>query len=87
MSVDEDVGGAAHVARAVGERELGPERLDLGDVVDDRLDLARASIVSTVPTQLARRRVERLEPTPIGRATWLRRGRRAACVSAADGRR
>jgi hypothetical protein len=37
----EDVAGAAHVAGAVFERELRPEGLDLGDVVDDPLHLRR----------------------------------------------
>ena len=37
--VDDHLRRAAHVAPAVVERELRPERLDLGDVVDDPLDL------------------------------------------------
>ncbi len=37
--VDQHLRGAAHVARAVLERQLRPEGLHLGDVVDDGLDL------------------------------------------------
>ncbi len=50
----------AHVAAAVGERELGPERLHLGDVVDDALDLVRRDRLDRAD-ELTRGRVERLE--------------------------
>ena len=47
--VEDHLRRAAHVARAVGERQLRPERLDRGDVVDDGLDLAPGVIVGTEP--------------------------------------
>ena len=40
--VDELVGDAAQVAAAVLGRELRPERLDLGDVGDDAVDVRSA---------------------------------------------
>ena len=40
--VDDRLRRAAHVARAVHERQLRPERLDARHVVDDRLHLLPA---------------------------------------------
>ena len=57
---EQHVDGAAHVAGAVLERELRPERLHLGDVVDDPLDLRRGDRLDRAD-QLAGRRVEGLE--------------------------
>ena len=59
--VDQHLGGALEVARAVGERQLRPERLHLGDGPDDRVDrVGRGDRDRAEP--LAGRRVERLEP-------------------------
>ena len=53
--VEDRLGGAAQVAGAVGERELRPERLDLGDLVDHALDRPPGAASGTEPT--ARRSV------------------------------
>ncbi len=58
--VEQGVGGALHVAGAVGQRELGPGGLDAGHVVDHCLDLIRGDGRHR-PDQLTGRRVEGLE--------------------------
>ncbi len=57
---DQDVGGASHVARAIGERELRPEGLHGGDLVDDPLNLIGRDRLHRAD-QLPRGRVEGLE--------------------------
>ena len=71
--VDDHLRRAAHVARAVGERELRPERLDLGDLVDDRLDLLRRGD-----------RGDRAEPSAVDRAERLELGGFSRCAEAAS---
>ena len=58
--VEQRVGGAAHVAGAVLERQLRPGGLDPGDVVDDPLDLVRSDRRNRAD-ELAGGGVERLE--------------------------
>ena len=58
--LDQHVGRLAQVAGPVGERQLGPEGLHLGDVVDDRLDLSGLQRLDRAD-QLAGRGVEGLE--------------------------
>ena len=48
--VDQHLGGALQVAGAVAQRQLGPERLHLGDLVDHRLDVAPARSPATEPS-------------------------------------
>jgi hypothetical protein len=55
--VQERVGGAAQVAGAVRERQLGPEGLHAGDVVDHRLHVGGGNGVDR-PDQLPGRGVE-----------------------------
>ena len=80
--LDQHVGRAPHVASAVGERELGPERLHLGDVVDHRLHLLGRDRLDGAD-ELAGGRVEgfELRPSP-GAILW-----RAAGGSSPGGRR
>ena len=68
--LDQHVGGPAQVAGAVGERELRPERLHLGDVVDDRLHLVGLDRLDRAD-QLAGRRVEGLELPHQPPILWL----------------
>ena len=70
--LDQDVGRAAQVAGAVGERQLGPEGLHLGDVVDDRLHLRGLNGLDRAD-QLAGGGVEGLE-LPHGRIYGDRAG-------------
>ena len=63
--LDQHVGGPAQIPGAVGEGQLCPEGLDLGDVVDDRLHLVGVESLNGAD-QLAGRRVEGLE-LPHGR--------------------
>src|SRR5947209_7063866 len=58
--VEDRLRRAQHVARAAGERQLRPERLDRRDVVDDRLDVAGVEGGDRAD-QLARERAVRLD--------------------------
>ena len=76
--VDDHLRGAAHVARAVGQRQLRPERLHLAHVVDHGLDLVRRS-VGTAPTARRSRGLNDSSSAGAGR-------RRAVPAAACHGR-
>ena len=68
--LDQHVGGPAQVPGAVGEGQLCPEGLDLGDVVDDRLHLVGVESLNGAD-QLAGRRVEGFELPHQPPILWL----------------
>ncbi len=65
----EDLGGAAQVATAIGQRQLAPERLDRGDLVDRRLHVLGIDGRDRAE-QLAGRGIERIEARHLGSAYW-----------------
>ena len=73
--VDQHVGGAAHVAGAVVQRELRPERLDLGDLGDDAVDVPGVDRLDRAD-QLAGGGVEGLELPHRRGILWPRHGGR-----------
>ena len=74
--VDEHVGRLAQVPRPIRERQLRPEGLDLGDVIDDGLHLVGLQRLDRAD-QLAGRRVEGLELRPSPDSMYMRVGGRS----------